>query len=378
MGQEYHVIRYEPEFKSQVAHLQTHLWSPDVERNAAYFDWKYERNPYTNHPLVYLALHGDKVVGMRGMFGAAWTVANKRFKVPCACDLVVTPDHRNQGLFTSIMEYALEDLAQAGFRYVFNLSGGSPVTHLASLGLGWKGIGPLETMRRSPRQQVASAAVRDLAKSIGPLATGYRWIKNRVGALMRRRSSGFEGVDTAAHRRPRTGLRVERLPKPREMAALVNRTATDGRIRHVRNATYFGWRFENPLAYYRFLYAGEDELQGYIVLATSAITANQRHVISIVDLEAADDDTRAALLDAVVDWGGLNSLNVWSATLPIGLKEQLTARGFQVVEEQVSMTQPQRTVLVGPVGGTKGWQLGGKPLPEMSSWDLKMIYSDGI
>ena len=233
MARGYRIIRYAQKFKSQVARLQTDLWSTDMKGTPRTSSGN-TREIHT--PIVHSSIWHSTAIGLWG--AAACSVrrgrsvaSDSRCRAPASGRDAGPPKsgalHLDHGV-------SLEDLAQAGFRYVFNLSGGSPVTHLASLGLGWKGIGPLETMRRSPRQQVASAAVRDLAKSIGPLARGYRWIKKRVGPLMGPRGSGFEDFDTAARRRPRTGLRVERLPKPREMAALVNRTTTDGRI---RNAT---------------------------------------------------------------------------------------------------------------------------------------------
>src|SRR5687767_6339979 len=61
---------YRPEHKRSVAKLQTRLWSSDTALNTRYLEWKYERNPYVREPLIYLALAGDEVVGMRGFHGA--------------------------------------------------------------------------------------------------------------------------------------------------------------------------------------------------------------------------------------------------------------------------------------------------------------------
>ena len=44
--QNYEFVRYQPDLKGQVVELQTHLWSPSLALNTAYFEWKYERNPY--------------------------------------------------------------------------------------------------------------------------------------------------------------------------------------------------------------------------------------------------------------------------------------------------------------------------------------------
>ena len=60
----YEVVRYNPSFQDQVLLLQRHLLGDDPERNRKYFEWKYEHNPFTEDPLVYLAVHRDRVVAM--------------------------------------------------------------------------------------------------------------------------------------------------------------------------------------------------------------------------------------------------------------------------------------------------------------------------
>jgi hypothetical protein len=95
----YEAVKYNPEHKKQVIELQKHLWSPDVDVNdvnAAYFEWKYERNPYMDSPFLSLALYEGRVVGMGGMFGAKWQIGNpsQTFLCPRSVDSLVAPDHR--------------------------------------------------------------------------------------------------------------------------------------------------------------------------------------------------------------------------------------------------------------------------------------------
>ena len=89
------------------------------------------------------------------------------------------------------------------------------------------------------------------------------------------------------------------------MADLVARQAYDGRIRHVRDARYLAWRFQNPLHEYRFLLAGGDRLHGYLVL--QAYRLSRHGAANIVDWEASDPAVRRALLHAAVEWGGFSS-----------------------------------------------------------------------
>ena len=71
----YHFTRYQPKYREEIIQLQTALWSPDLALNSAYLAWKYDQNPYLNQPLIYLALQNERVVGMRGLNGAQWEIA---------------------------------------------------------------------------------------------------------------------------------------------------------------------------------------------------------------------------------------------------------------------------------------------------------------
>src|SRR6185295_243198 len=52
---EYEIVRYGPKHKSAIAELQTQLWSSDLGRNIRYLEWKYERNPFRDDIIIYLA-----------------------------------------------------------------------------------------------------------------------------------------------------------------------------------------------------------------------------------------------------------------------------------------------------------------------------------
>lgn len=126
MSNTYKIVSYDPAHKEKVAVLQTHLWTRDVGLATRYFRWKYEENPYSKEPLIYLAFQGSELVGMRGFYGAKWELGQPRevHTVLVADDFVISPQHRDRGLVTLIMNAAFEDLAQRGHKHVFNLSGG--------------------------------------------------------------------------------------------------------------------------------------------------------------------------------------------------------------------------------------------------------------
>ena len=100
MDSTYELLQYEPALKQPLSELQCLLWSPSTALNQSYFEWKYERNPYVTKPIVCLARHEGRVVGMRGFFGTRWVtgVPGEEFLALYADDLVIAPGHRNRGL----------------------------------------------------------------------------------------------------------------------------------------------------------------------------------------------------------------------------------------------------------------------------------------
>ena len=113
------------------------------------------------------------------------------------------------------------------------------------------------------------------------------------------------------------------------MAALVERIPYDGRIRHVRDESYFDWRFRNPLNDYRFIFAGDEVLDGYLALKGLVNRRNRR--VNIVDLEAINERVQEALLRETVIKGAFTNLISWTATTSDKLLNQLRTLGFEPV-----------------------------------------------
>lgn len=367
---DYQLMRYEPGLKGQVAALQCHLWSPSTALNTAYFEWKYERNPYLAAPLVYLAQCGGQVIAMRGFFGTHWCAgtgdAAREFTALYADDLVIEPQHRNRGLVTKLMATAFEDLSSGPYRYAISLSPG-PLTTLAALADGWRRVGLMQPMQRRPWRVMLQRARAKLARRLPALAP-------RQQALV-----PFADVDAAWARRgfATTGLTFEDSPRCAEMAALVARNE-DGRVRHVRNVEYLQWRLQNPLSHYRYLYAGEQGLDGYLILQEYASPYASRQIVNIVDWEASDSGVQAELLRVAVALTRERDLFIWSATLPAALIALLARHGFALQPAPRSATAPCHALLLRPirdVSNADAWAFEGHPLSELRSWDLRMLYS---
>ena len=341
---EYRVVRYTPEHKHAVAAFQTGLWSRNPSRNLQYLEWKYEQNPYAIEGRIYLAFHNDLLVGMRGFYGSRWEagVPARQMPVLVADDLLLGERHRNRGLVTQIMQAAFEDLRGSGARFVLNLSGG-PLTVLNSLAMGWKSFARARPMNRR----------------------SVRLVPTRVKRLFDKERSPFTRFD-------RAGI-GETQPRTEAMARLIQRIGYDGRLRHVRDRSYFDWRFLNPSREYRFLYAGDEELDGYLVLKRE----KRAQEVSIVDLEAVNGRVRAGLLKAAVTAGAFRDLAIWTSTADTQMLEQLAALRFERPDSQpAALGQPFLIRMIDLDAPETEWRLeDGRQLLEAGNWDIRMLYS---
>ena len=162
------------------------------------------------------------------------------------------------------------------------------------------------------------------------------------------------------------------------MSALLKRIGTDGRIRHVRDRTYLEWRFQNPLSRYGFLLSDDRGLDGYLVLQeyTSAFADPAR--LNVVDWEATSMPALERLLEAACRLAGhRKQLFTWTATLSPEKLALLAKRRFREEKEE-GAGQQKNSVLVRALAKdrpARDWVLAGKPLTDLTEWDLRMLYS---
>jgi GNAT superfamily N-acetyltransferase len=378
----YEIAAYRSEFRNQIVGLQEHLWAGGPDLNAAYFAWKYEQNPYLEIPVIQVALCDERVVGMLGAYGAKWLVGKpgQSLPGPCLSDLVIHPDHRNQGLFPRLLTAVLRELRERDYAYVFDL-GSRPEVAFALLMMGWRRIGFLQTAYWSPGSPRRVTALRSTLRQIPFLRSTYRRLRSYAFGLRRRMGERpFHALDrtrtSGRDNSPR--LSIEDAPRPTSMAELVGRVV-DGRVQHVRDEEYLAWRFQNPLCEYRFLFWSEDPVDGYLVL--QARRKDRTGAINIVDWEAVDMAARAKLLEAVIGCGSRGPLGIWSGTLQYETKRLLSENGFRFVDETGNLTRDvgHETVLVKPLHSeTSSADVipGRKALLAIENWDLRMMYCD--
>jgi GNAT superfamily N-acetyltransferase len=337
------IRRYQPGLTAEVAQLHAVLAPGGDERlSARALAWKYAENPYIAEPLIYLAYHEDRLVGMRGFFGAAWEAGGTAAIVPCAADLVVAPAFQDKGVASRIMAAAAADLSARGFSHILSLSAGR-VTALGQLTQGFRLVAPME-----------------------PLLLGRRSMLERLRAA----PAQFTGFDRNGENGD--GLVATANPRPSAMAALVESLPTTGRLRQRRDADYFAWRFRNPFSDYRFIYAGEGALQGYIALA---IRRNDpASPVWIVDWEAHSEALRTKLLRAAIARGRFRQLGAWQFGLADGGGALLAEAGFMPERDAAALASLRISAMVKPLRDDAA--LCGRDVLSRAAWDFRMLYSD--
>ena len=365
------IIKYDPSFKSQIAALQVRLWSPSPDLNARYFEWKYERNPYIEKPILYLAVRGDELIGMRGFYGSLWELGldAKQHVIPVADDLVVHDHYRNQGIVSQLMNYALQDLSSSEFSHVFNLSG-SPITVLGSLTMGWRATHALEFLGRRKLRNSLRHQVQNLMRRT-PLLWRYAAAKWCNPTRL-----PFAYLDQHKGKQAACGMNIEIATEPAAaaMAALVEKIGHDGRLRHVRNKNFFDWKFKNPLHEYRYLYSGGEQLTGYLILRASNLAAPGLGGVSLVDLESVNTDVARKLFRAAIHFGNFDELTLWGATFGSSIRDEMHAKGFvRKDEKKASVGAP--CILVRPNSVSDQWSLDDKDLLDLDQWDMRMLYT---
>jgi GNAT superfamily N-acetyltransferase len=356
---DYRYSSWDPRYRRQLVDLFGRVFGGEPVQNEAYFRWKYEQNPYLPEPLFAIALEGERVVGMRGFYGGSWTAGSGTapLVVPAGADTAVDPDHRGRWIFEGMMEHAIGELRARGFEYAFNFSANRSVQVLSQRA-GWRKLLRYDAWQLRPEPSAlrvwSDRAARKLRRRVGRAAP-------ELARLDRRFAS------------PRQGVSVASQPRPVEMAALVADTRA-GRLGHLRDDAFYGWRFRDPGSDYRFLFLERGgNLDGFFALEQR----RRGGWINILDWAVRDAEATRRLLEATLVSGA--EVQIWSATLPAAFLEELRAAGFALGAAGAPgrPANPQGPFITATDDRpSEDWAIEGLPLLDADRWDLRMAYSD--
>ncbi len=372
----YAIVPYEAAHKSQVLKLQRHLWGADPALNRAYFDWKYEQNPFLARPIACVALHGDDVVGMRGICGARWRAGRSGASIdlPYTDDLVIAPEHRDRGLARRLIRALVEQAHARGYPFLISLRSGR-LTLFSSLAEGYRAIGELRAVVRTSSEPRRLRALRGAAGS-WPLL----WrLADSSFFYAPSEKRPFLALDRAAHRSSDGGgysVEVASEPRPAEMAALCSRLPADERIHHERSEAYLSWVFRNPRLEYRYLYAWSERLEGYLVLDRVRTEWRVRTRVNVSDWEASRGEVGSRLLAEAVTRGRFSELVSWTATDAPEVREALSRLGFVPLRAEGESRGPIALLHADHGDDAATWTIAGRSALDMGHWRLRMLDQD--
>ena len=256
--------KYTKDYKEQVIDLMQFLWHFDRSLWKPYFEWKFENNPYTEEPLAFIALDGDKVVAFRGYMVLPFQIENRSYLCAVLADTVTHGDYQRKGLFSGVTKYSINEILKDD-RYLISLnssSGGKTLNGYVKL--GWQPFCEREHLFRFTWRGIMNKLVKRIVSDLYDEAT--------IG------QSKFILTDEC---------------RAKEMTAM---PYYYNELTHRREEKLYAWRFQNPKEKYLFAYSyGENGLLvSYIVLYEIA-----HNKWDLIDFHTTDSKDLKNLLDWV-------------------------------------------------------------------------------
>lgn len=108
--------------------------------------WKYKHlvNPHNLQPLMFGAYDNEKLVGVNCFMPMTFQFNNEKYKIAQSCDSAVDPDYRNKGVFTNIIMYAEQQLAELGYDALIGFPNDNSYPGFKKM--GWEKVGNIKKL----------------------------------------------------------------------------------------------------------------------------------------------------------------------------------------------------------------------------------------
>lgn len=362
--EEYSVRRYRPDDRSDFLSLYESVWGR--ARSEAWFEWRFEENPYGDGVSMVVAEADGELVGAEPCLPFELAAGRKRAAALQPADWIVHPDHRRRGLFTRMTERLLDRDAGGPFELYYNFPTDVLLPGLDSF--DWHVVGERQTYYRIERPaRLVDAKVEGRLRTLGKAAVPLSQLALR---LRHRPPTAPDDVTVERH---------DEVP-----AWLFTALYLDGRptrLHVARDEAFYDWRFENPAwETTAFVARREGTPVGGVVACREAV--NGVTCTRIVDVQpmAPDDDrgdVYAALLAAVVeDDATADVFKVAGDVLPPSV---LGRCGFRSDARFPLSKLGRRTVHVArPIGNVdvEHWRIGGRDPTNPAHWTLSLAGQD--
>ncbi len=359
----YEIRRYEPADRDGFLELYDLVFG-DVDE--AWFQWKYEDNPYVDHVPIVLATHEGEIVGTKPSFVLELRVEDRTFRGYQPADVMVHPDHRRRGLYSRTTEQMKEHYRDRDPELFFNFP--NPATLSGSLKHGWEIVEEVPTYYRI--QQPDSIIDTDESERLSTLTSAATPLLKGYLRARERRERGVEGVS------------VERFDDvPADLFAELYRQAVPGTIHANRTETFYDWRFDNPNLSYEAYVAKLDgaPIAGIIIGTTTEDGSRITNLTDVVPLATTKNrrDGLRALLDRIIEDRRDDSLLAVSGD---GIPESLLSDfGFHSdLSAPLSHVSQPTTQVTYPISSEDGheWTIAGRAVADATNWTITFAEQD--
>lgn len=332
-------------------------------RSEAWFDWRFERNPYAGGVEMVVAERAGELVGAQPLLALPLASGSTTVAARQPVDWFVHPDHRRRGLFTRMTEQLLsayEDRAALLFNFP------SEALQAGLRQFDWTTVGEVATRYRVHDPQ---SLARQKARGRSTTAS----LLGRVGRPVARVGLGV--VDRLSS--SSTAVSVDRVDGVAVDDVRAVYTATRPDVIHVpREAAFLEWRFANP-RWETTTYVARDggDPRATVVIGTE--TVGEATVGLVLDVQPMTTDSGrapafAAALDAALEDFDVDVVKAPAAPFP----SVLTWRGFLRDDRfPLSAVASPRPHVVRPLGATGCDELDRDPL-DGDNWLLSLADRD--
>ena len=163
-----HYRRAEADDVSAMLELAREALGPGPTRTPDFWQWKHQRNPFGQSPILLACEPDGRLVGMRAFMPWQWQMGTRTVDSFRAVDTATAADWRRRGLFSRLTRTLADDVAARG-SFIFNTPNSS--SRPGYLKLGWRIVGRLPLMVRI-RKPLAVLRLFRSARAVRGKSTG--------------------------------------------------------------------------------------------------------------------------------------------------------------------------------------------------------------
>lgn len=321
-----------------------------------WFEWKYVENDYLDHVPIFVAELYGNIVGARPFFALELTDTENTLRTIQPCDTMVHPEHRGQGLFTNMTEYALNFYRDKNIHFVFNFP--NSMSKSGYLKMGWEDV---TIIPRWYRFNDLHGIVKSHSKN-SLVQVASRLLNVGVKA--------YNSLHRYTARGPTETIDIEVINSvPSEILVDIYEQSKTKNIHAVRDQRFYRWRFANPRYEYRTFVAKRDDTPIGAVVVGDTYESQLRHVriTELVPRNELDPGVAAALMEMILnEYEHADLLSVFGDMVP-------EAKKWGFVSDQqfpISRFQSSTHLITRPIEFENGWAVDGREITDPSVWSL--------